>query len=219
MCGHSVSHDDIRTHCSVTSQSTPGGRHDGPCLPAALTPAALRPQLMCPRLPQCHWPLHRPSLSICSASVSHASHGGLGCIFPGPHQVSVAVVHISRHTQQEGSFDDIPCRPGRLKNHRLSPHCSDAGQPSGLPWILPQGIKGSAWLSRWGISPLPTGGKGDAPHSAPTRHHQGTMCVWGPRQERGQTHLRGSRGDTDMVGLEHSHCEEGLWGQGWFSME
>ena len=35
----------------------------------------------------------------------------------------------------------------RTKSHRLSPHPSTAGQPSGLPRFLPRGVTGSTWLA------------------------------------------------------------------------
>ena len=41
----------------------------------------------------------------------------------------------------------------RTESHRLSPHFSTAGQPSGLPWFLPRGVKGSTWLSHGDFLP------------------------------------------------------------------
>ena len=105
---HSLSAGDIRTHRSVTSPSIAWGSHKRPSSPTPLahvSGATAKPL-----------PLPPPSLVLCLALVFYASHRGLGHVFPGPRQIALAMADVSRHMQQEGSFDNTSCLPGRLQD-------------------------------------------------------------------------------------------------------
>ena len=82
-----------------------------------------------------------PSLVLCSAPVFHASHRGLGRVFPGPRWVALAAADVSRHIRPEGSLANTSCLPWRLQDK----------VPQALPTPQP------CWPALWAPLLPPTG--------------------------------------------------------------
>ena len=125
MPGHNASLGDVTIHRLVTSQSI-AWRRLSPSL-GDVTMGHPRPrhspQQRRRRPSTAIWAYRSttahsipPSLVLCSAPVFHASHRGLGRVFPGPRWVALAAADVSRHIRPEGSLANTSCLPWRLQD-------------------------------------------------------------------------------------------------------
>lgn len=202
---------------SKMSQSIARGRHNGLPSPMKLGLAALQLQHMHVAFPQ--RPLRPPSLRWCSASVFHASHQGLGCVFTGPHQV------VLPWQKSPGTYGKRVCWVTlcaslggyRTESHRLSPRSSTAAQPSGLLCFLPRWVTGSTCLAVTAfscLSPPARGHKGDpsllSSPQASSRHYI-PLGVLERREVDEAEGLRGAQGTQGgSVGLVRHGAEKAL---------
>ena len=153
-----------------------------------------------------------PSLLLCSAPVFHASHRGLGRVFPGPRWVALAATDVSRHIRPEGSLAKhlVPPLEAAGQSPTGSPHspallASPLGSPASSHGAS-QAALGSLWPVFSYLSPLARRHTGDALCSAPIRPHPGATSSLGSRRQVDKPE-----------GLEGG--KEGVWGWGRFSME
>ena len=140
---------DIRTHCLVTSLWIARGHHNRPSSLMELTRQRCGPSTHVWVYGSAAAHSIPPSLVLCSASVFHASHRGLGRVFPGPVR-TLWLWQTSPGTYDKKVHSVTPrasLAVCRIKAHRSSADSSTAGQPSGLPCFLPRAVKGSTWLA------------------------------------------------------------------------
>lgn len=97
-------------------------------------------------------PLSAPSptsFALCSPLAFHITHEGLGHDFPGPHQVTLSMVHISRQIRQEDSFDNTSCLPLRLQDKVLwaLPTVQYCWQALWAPLVPAMEVKSNTWFA------------------------------------------------------------------------